>query len=265
MKPLVFVKLGGSLITDKEKPMTARLETIDAIAQSLQQFRQAHPEVSLVLGNGAGSFGHFQALHYGVHKGMKTDSERYGFAVVQDAVAQLNRLFVQSCLQNAMPVVSVAPSAVLVAEDGELFASWYDTIFNLIEQKLIPSMYGDIVLDSQRGSAIFSTETVFDLLQQAARVRKYPVQAMIFLSKTNGVYDANGKTIPAISGDTWPEQRTLINGVEGFDVTGGMGHKIERALSLAHEGVRTFITGDYSLENLEKGVFGTEGNGTYIA
>ena len=56
MKPVVLVKLGGSLITRKDRPDTARREVIARLAAEIAE---AWPRVagSLVLGHGSGSFG----------------------------------------------------------------------------------------------------------------------------------------------------------------------------------------------------------------
>ena len=59
-----FLKLGGSLITDKSQPYTARLEVIDRLAQEILQARQENPGLLLLLGHGSGSFGHTPAHQY---------------------------------------------------------------------------------------------------------------------------------------------------------------------------------------------------------
>jgi isopentenyl phosphate kinase len=66
---LVFVKLGGSLITDKHKEATARMDVIGRLAVEIQRALQARPDLSLVLGHGSGSFGHVVAERYQVQSG----------------------------------------------------------------------------------------------------------------------------------------------------------------------------------------------------
>jgi hypothetical protein len=59
MKNLVFLKLGGSLITDKNKPYTSRPDKFTQIAHEIKSALSRNPDLQLILGHGPGSFGHF--------------------------------------------------------------------------------------------------------------------------------------------------------------------------------------------------------------
>ena len=50
MSELVFIKLGGSVITDKTQPETARPEVIQRLAREVASARLARPELQLLLG-----------------------------------------------------------------------------------------------------------------------------------------------------------------------------------------------------------------------
>ena len=67
---LVFVKLGGSLITDKRVAEAPRLEVIDRMAQEIAAARQADPALQIVIGHGSGSFGHLHGRKYGTRAGV---------------------------------------------------------------------------------------------------------------------------------------------------------------------------------------------------
>src|SRR5574339_458739 len=70
MKELVFLKLGGSLITDKTQPYTPLLDVMDDLALQIKTALQTHPNLHLVLGHGAGSFGHVPASEYKTRDGL---------------------------------------------------------------------------------------------------------------------------------------------------------------------------------------------------
>lgn len=81
--PLIFLKLGGSLITEKATEARAvrttvlqRLMTEIAEARKQRQFR-------LVLGHGAGSFGHVEAKRHGTRQGVSSNAQWHGFLEVQ--------------------------------------------------------------------------------------------------------------------------------------------------------------------------------------
>ena len=87
---LVFLKLGGSLITDKHTPRSARREVINRIAQEITNALQTNPELQIVLGHGSGSFGHTSGKKHGTIDGVDSLEGWLGFAVVWHDASLLN-------------------------------------------------------------------------------------------------------------------------------------------------------------------------------
>jgi len=87
---LLFLKLGGSLITDKATPRALRAETLARLMDEIASARANH-DVRLVLGHGSGSFGHVEGKRYGTRDGVRSEEGWRGFAEVQAAAALLNR------------------------------------------------------------------------------------------------------------------------------------------------------------------------------
>ena len=81
---MLFLKLGGSAITDKTRESTAREDVIRRVAYEIRkaQDRNLHPERSrrtalhLLIGHGSGSFGHFAAKKSGF--GQRGNWRAYG-------------------------------------------------------------------------------------------------------------------------------------------------------------------------------------------
>ena len=71
---LVFLKLGGSLITVKDQPHTPRLDVIERLAQEIAAARSADPGLQILLGHGSGSYGHVPASQFHTRQGVKTRS-----------------------------------------------------------------------------------------------------------------------------------------------------------------------------------------------
>lgn len=67
---LVFLKLGGSLITDKTRPRTVRLDTLKRLCAEIASARKHDPNLQLLLGHGSGSFGHVAAKKYKTREGL---------------------------------------------------------------------------------------------------------------------------------------------------------------------------------------------------
>src|SRR3990172_434782 len=70
MAELIFLKLGGSLITDKDSPYTPRLDKLADLAGQIAAVFAETPGLRLVLGHGSGSFGHTAASKYGTREGI---------------------------------------------------------------------------------------------------------------------------------------------------------------------------------------------------
>jgi len=53
---LIFLKLGGSLITNKDLPNTARQLVLNRIAGEISNALQHNKQIKLLIGHGSGSF-----------------------------------------------------------------------------------------------------------------------------------------------------------------------------------------------------------------
>lgn len=67
---VTFLKLGGSLITDKDQPETALIEQINDLLTQIADWHLVNPDDWLLLGHGSGSFGHHAAAQFGTRQGI---------------------------------------------------------------------------------------------------------------------------------------------------------------------------------------------------
>ena len=54
----IFIKLGGSLITDKNAPHTINYDTLKRVVKELKEVIDSESELNLLVGHGGGSFPH---------------------------------------------------------------------------------------------------------------------------------------------------------------------------------------------------------------
>jgi isopentenyl phosphate kinase len=237
LSELVFVKLGGSIVTDKRRPAVARPQVIERLAQEVAAALQAHPELCLLLGHGSGSFGHAVAAKYGVHQGIADDQSWWGYAETGAAAAQLNRIVTDTFIRVGVPVVSIQPSASARCQDGKLIAMEHHTIREALCHGLVPLIYGDVAFDSEQGCAIVSTESEFAYLAH----RLHPAR-IVLVGEVDGVYDDNptmddgARRIPRITVDTFSQIEGQLGGSHGVDVTGGMLSKVRDMVRLVAQG-----------------------------
>ena len=234
MGELVFLKLGGSLITDKRRFETARTGVIARAAKEIAAALQARPDMQLVLGHGSGSYGHFAADRYRVHEGNLDDWR--GYAETAAAAQRLNRLVTDALLAEGVRAVSIQPSASARCHNGELMHMEIDPFARLLQYRAVPLVYGDVALDDGQGCSIISTETIFAYLAQALRPER-----IILAGEVAGVYsgdphrDSIVRLIPEITSRNYEQVERMLSSSFGVDVTGGMLSKVKSLFALVRE------------------------------
>ena len=226
----IFLKLGGSLITDKTKVEHARRSVIQRLAREIKAARETRPDLQIVLGHGSGSFGHVAAKKHGTRDGVRDQAGWQGYAAVAAAAARLNQIVVDVFVAEGVPVVSLPPSASARCDDGRL--SYLDTFVlrETLEHGLVPLVQGDVALDAVRGATIVSTEDVFIYL-----VREFQPTHILLAGEVAGVYehaDMTGAIIPVITSDNVAHYTSALGGSHGTDVTGGMIGKVQQMLDV---------------------------------
>ena len=233
---LVFVKLGGSVITDKTREETPRPNLMARLGAEVAAALASRPDLQLVLGHGSGSFGHMPARRYGTRLGVQGREGWLGFVEVAAVAARLNRLVTDAFLAAGVPVWSLQPSASALCHGGELVSLSTGPVLQALAQGLVPLLYGDVALDRVRGGTIISTEQIFAYL-----ARQLQPSRLILVGVVDGVYEGDPLRDPAarpvslITPENWSSVRTALGGSFATDVTGGMLAKVEEMVSLLQD------------------------------
>jgi isopentenyl phosphate kinase len=230
---LVFLKLGGSLITIKNQPRTPRREVIVRLALEIAKALEQDPGMQLVLGHGSGSFGHTPASLYHTREGVKTVKEWEGFKEVQRQAAELNSLVMAALEKARLPVICVTPSERVITRKGKVAIWDIDPIQAALKKGDLPVVYGDVAYDQEWGGTILSTEDLFSHLARALK----PAW-MLFAGLEPGVwadYPTNSKLLKEITPSIFPEVVRSLTGSSATDVTGGMLSKVQMLITLVSE------------------------------
>lgn len=261
MKKLIFVKFGGSLITDKGKEEKTNDRAIESLAGQVKSAKEKNNGMNLLIGTGAGSFGHMQVKKFGVEEGIKTQKQKMGFAVIEDAVSRLNQIVVSELIKKNIPAVSIKPSSMFTTDMGSVKYFFIDPVWGFINTGIIPVMYGDMVYDSAVNGSILSTDRIFYELAVIFSKQNIKVDKVIFCGATNGVLDKSGRTIERITVKNYPEYQDVFFENKYIDVTGGMKKKVQTALWISKLGVPCRIIG---VDSLETCLLEDKFNGTII-
>ncbi|MDH3744999.1 MAG: isopentenyl phosphate kinase [Acidobacteriota bacterium] len=241
---VLLVKWGGSLITDKRTPGSPCPEVIERLAGEIAGIAAQRPG-GVVLGHGSGSFGHVAASRHGTAEGIGRGTERQdqlkGLCETQDQAAQLHRLVMKALGVAGVPAFSIVASSAMTAGSGESASIHLDPLARALDLGLLPVIYGDVVLDRDRGSSIFSTEKLFLILANELPARGHRVQQAFWLGETDGIHDREGRRIPTIERGESGSALDAAGASGGTDVTGGMQHRLTMTLELASLGVESWI------------------------
>lgn len=241
---LIFIKLGGSLITKKE-PYTLNLPKIREITREIHRLRKKM-KFKLLIGNGAGSFAHISAKKFKTARGYINKKSKRGQSIVQDDAARLNRILIKELIKAGENSISVQPSAATVTNNGKIKFFYLEPIKNYLKNNLVPVVYGDVVADLKWGCAILSTEKIFNYL-----AKKLKPEKIVLMATVEGVYDFKKRIIPEINQKNFNQIKQFLKKAEKIDVTGGMSHKVMEAIEMAKDGIEVNIIGG-KRGNLEK-------------
>jgi isopentenyl phosphate kinase len=234
MPSLTFVKLGGSVITDKAGQQAPDMPLIERLAAELRAARDADPALAVILGHGSGSFGHPVAARYGIQRGIPAGESWQGFAETAAAALRLNRIVVDALLAAGLPALALQPSATLRSERGALAQWGVENLALALARDMLPVVHGDVSFDNAQGAAIISTEQLFRHLALRTSLRP----ARIILVGESGVFtadphrDPSAARIPLITGATIGGVLSQAGASHATDVTGGMRSKLELMWSL---------------------------------
>jgi len=227
---LVFLKLGGSLITDKTRPHTPRSPVIRRLAGEIAAACHDNPQLRLVLGHGSGSFGHVPAHRWGTRQGVRTPAEWAGFVEVWREASALNRLVMDALEQAGIPALPFSPMSAISAVNGKI-ANWNLTpLRSALQAGILPVVQGDAVFDGQLGGTILSTEQLFNFL-----AKQLLPQKILLAGIEKGVwadFPSCTRLVDSITPENFPELENTLGGSAATDVTGGMLNKVAESLSL---------------------------------
>lgn len=226
----IFLKLGGSLITDKTSVEAVREDVLQRVVTEIKEAKAANPDLRLVLGHGSGSFGHVVGAKYGTRNGVQTPEEWHGFTEVSASALRLNRIVTEALLAGGLAAISLQPCASTICHDGQITQISTAPIMAALDAGLLPVIHGDVAFDTVRGGTIVSTEEV--MMAVAGKIRP---SWLLLAGETNGVYDLSGDIISTISRANISDVETALGGSRGTDVTGGMATKVHSMLTLVDQ------------------------------
>ena len=236
LQDVVLIKLGGSVVTHKERAMTVNKIAVDRIFNTFLSIK-----VPIIVVHGGGSFGHYWSVKYDMH----SKPERYpsdGIAVVHESMISLNHKLVRSMIKFNLNPYSVSPFSFI--SNNKPLAIKIVELASMTRDKIIPVTYGDVVYRTNHRYSILSGDELMTMLSYILRPKK-----VVFAVNVDGIYRD-------------PRTKDLINTVEdkslikfsnvNFDVTGGMKRKVREASKISLAGIDVHFVNGFKPDRLLK-------------
>lgn len=237
---LVFLKLGGSLITDKDSTDTPNLPVLSRICHEIAAALKDESALQLVLGHGSGSYGHHAAHRYQTRQGVHSIEEWMGFAHVWLRARALNQIVVETLVAAHIPVVAFPPSSFLITRNHNIH--YWDTtsIRSALDHRLVPLLNGDVVFDKELGGTIVSTEELFTALAETIlpdRILLAGIEPGVWRD-----YEKRENIFEQINPETalLPDPNSMQS--SSIDVTGGMLSKVQGMLQIVRQHPQVKVT-----------------------
>jgi len=221
---MLLIKLGGSIITNKKKPLSAKRKTIDNIVSSFRKINE-----DFVVVHGGGSYGHYWSVKYNMHtKPKKYDLK--GVSIVKNSMIVLNTIILDSFLKNKLNPYCLPPTDFVMG--NKPIKKKILEIKKIANSGLIPITYGDALWYGNKKSYILSGDKIMSLLARVLRPR-----LSIFVLNEDGLYSdiKTKKLIYDFKDEKIFIKKTLM------DVTGGMTRKVAEALIISKMGLKVFF------------------------
>ncbi len=242
---MLLIKLGGSIITNKDKPLSPRRKTIDGIIRSLKK-----TDEDIIVVHGGGSYGHYWSVKYDMHTKPKKYDVR-GVSVVKNSMIELNKIILDSFLKNKLNPYCLPPTDFMMA--GKPNIKKIKEIKKIANSGMIPITFGDALWYGNKKSYILSGDKIMSILAKALRPR-----LSIFILNVDGVY-SDLKTKKLIS--VFKNEKISVR-KPTMDVTGGMTRKVQEASKISKMGLKVFFVNGNKPDRIVKAIKGKKFEGT---
>ncbi len=248
-----LLKLGGSVITFKDKPLEFNSTAVEAISSALSRYIQEDGEPLIVV-HGGGSYGHYYSVKYDMHSRL----DRYnieGIAYVRCSMVELNNLMVKTMLRHGLRPFTAHPSS-FVRDKDTVDIEYAMRLKSMAEQGLIPVIHGDVMHHKKDLYYILSGDEIMSMLAGHLKPRR-----VVFALSVDGVYK------DMISKELIRELRYMDDADMSsvtMDVTGGMKRKVREALKIARMGMDVCFVNGLHTDRVIDALKGYEVVGTIV-
>ncbi|ELY86065.1 isopentenyl phosphate kinase [Natrinema altunense] len=220
---MIVLKLGGSVITEKDRAETLDGDALERAADAIAAAR-ADGGADLVVVHGGGSFGHHNASEHGVTTTEGTHDANAALDI-HGAMTTLNRFVLGRLLERDVQAVPVHPFSTAHRDGDGTLELPTGQVETMLAEGFVPVLHGDVIAHAGAGATVVSGDELV-----AALARALEADRVGLCSTVPGVLDGEDTVIDRI--DDFETVADVLGASEATDVTGGMAGKVRTLLDL---------------------------------
>ena len=224
---LTILKLGGSVITDKDSPETVDDDALDGAISAIADSGVVDGDdgtAELLIVHGGGSFGHVHAADHGVSTTEGTHDPA-AVTAIHGAMKRLNSVVVDRLQAAGVPAVPVHPLSTAARDADAGLSLPTAAVAGLRAEGFVPVLHGDVVAHAGKGVTVLSgDELVTGVAERLGASR------VGLCSTVPGVLDSDDTVIESIT--DFESVASALGDSESTDVSGGMAAKVRELLAL---------------------------------
>jgi len=261
-KKIKILKLGGSLLTDKNKPFSLRRDVINNVIEQIIKSKE-----KLILIHGGGSFGHPLAKQYNIIEGPNSEikDQILGLVKTHNAMVEFNNYIIKQFIDRNIPVISLQPSSLFFKIGNEIIFNSINLLETILNLNIMPILYGDIIFSSKKSFSIISGDEI--IVELCKHIKNYRITKVIFAIETDGIYIQNDKGIKSLLKNinfTDLNNIKLANLDKKIDVTGGIKFKLNKIRQIVSLKIPVQIINGLKSEYVYNALKDKEITSTYI-
>lgn len=245
---VVFIKLGGSIVTHTDEPYSARTSTISQFAEELSRVMKARPDIKIIIGHGSGSFGHTAAKEQNFDKRKGFPSVQSA-AIVAKAALDLHAIIISELIHAGIPAFSMPPSATGMMDYNSKRLVSMDVlqIQRILEMGGVPVVFGDVIpFSNGEGTSIATTEEIFAFLAKHFNPSTIFLLGEILAGEIDEIRHQylihratrSGSQIPTITPETWTQVLASRAGTSSNPVTQDMVKRVDLMMDVVKRNPR---------------------------
>lgn len=242
---MILIKLGGSIITNKGKPLSPRRKAIGKIVSKLRKIKEP-----MIIVHGGGSFGHYWSVKYDMHTKPAKYSIR-GISIVKNSMVDLHKIILDSFVENNLNPYTLPPTDFVLGNRS--IPKKIKEMEKIAKSGLIPITFGDALWYGQKKSFILSGDKIMTMLAKTLKPK-----LSVFILNEDGLYSdpKTKKLIYELKGQKISIGKNLM------DVTGGMTRKVEEASKISKFGLDVFFVNGNKPQRIVDAINGKKFEGT---